>query len=80
MCDDDNARPPLPLGALGFGGLTPFYSGLTRDFGGAGPALDNATKVTYPGTPHSYFGRRATEFSAASADVRTRRLAFIQAA
>ena len=33
---------------LGFAGLIPFYSGLTRDFGGSGNALDNATKIAYP--------------------------------
>lgn len=103
--------------ALGFGGLIPFYSGLTRDFGGVGTALDNATKVaypveaffggadagipeaavseldakldtagikhtvtTYPGAPHSFFDRRATEFASASADAWARLLAFIQAA
>lgn len=33
---------------LGFAGLIPFYSGMSRDFGGAGTVLDNAEKVKYP--------------------------------
>jgi len=33
---------------LGLAGLIPFYSGVTRDFGGSGTVLDNATKVAYP--------------------------------
>jgi carboxymethylenebutenolidase len=33
---------------LGFAGLIPFYSGLTRDFGGSGNALDNAAQIAYP--------------------------------
>jgi carboxymethylenebutenolidase len=34
--------------ALGLAGLIPFYAGITRDFGGAGTALDHASKVAYP--------------------------------
>ena len=33
---------------LGLSGLIPFYAGVTRDFGGAGTALDHATQVVYP--------------------------------
>ena len=33
---------------LGFAGLIPFYAGVTRDFGGSGTILDNATRVSYP--------------------------------
>ncbi len=33
---------------FGFGGLVPFYAGMTRDFGGAGTVLDNAEKISYP--------------------------------
>jgi len=33
---------------LGFRGLIPFYAGMSREFGGRGTALDNATKVKYP--------------------------------
>jgi len=33
---------------LGLAGLIPFYAGLSRDFGGAGTALDNAPRVAYP--------------------------------
>lgn len=101
---------------LGFAGLIPFYAGLSRDFGGAGTALDHATKVAYPveaffggadagipeasvqeldgrldkagikhtvtvypGAPHSFFDRRAAEFTAASNDAWSRLLDFIQA-
>jgi carboxymethylenebutenolidase len=34
--------------------------------------------VTYPGAPHSFFDRRATEFAEASADAWTRMLGFIR--
>ncbi len=34
--------------ALDFAGLIPFYSGLTRDFGGRGTVLENAAQVRYP--------------------------------
>lgn len=63
-------------------------------FGGADPgipteqvaALDSALGtagvereiVTYPGAPHSFFDRKATEFADASADAWTRTLSFIQ--
>ena len=40
--------------ALGFAGLIPFYAGLSRDFGGAGTALENASKVAYP--VEAFFG------------------------
>jgi carboxymethylenebutenolidase len=33
---------------LGLAGLIPFYAGMTRDFGGAGTVLDNATKIASP--------------------------------
>lgn len=33
---------------LGVTGLIPFYAGMSRDFGGAGTALDLATQVKYP--------------------------------
>jgi carboxymethylenebutenolidase len=33
---------------LGFAGLIPFYAGITRDFGGSGTVLDNATRIAYP--------------------------------
>jgi carboxymethylenebutenolidase len=35
--------------------------------------------VIYPGAPHSFFDRRATEFADASADARRRVLGFIAA-
>lgn len=35
--------------------------------------------ITYPGAPHSFFDRKAAEFSAASADAWTRTLRFIAA-
>lgn len=99
---------------LGFAGLVPFYSGLTRAFGGQGTVLDNASKVAYPvlgffggadqgipesdvrkleesldaagvantitiypGAPHSFFDRRATEYAEASADSWQQMLSFI---
>jgi carboxymethylenebutenolidase len=34
--------------ALGFSGVIAFYAGLSRDIGGGGTALDQATKVVYP--------------------------------
>jgi carboxymethylenebutenolidase len=33
---------------LGFSGLIPFYAGMTRDFGGAGTVLANATRIASP--------------------------------
>ena len=33
---------------LGFSGLIPFYAGMSRDFGGTGTVLDNASRVAYP--------------------------------
>lgn len=100
---------------LGFAGLIPFYAGMSRDFGGAGTALDHGARIAYPvvgffggadqgipesavqeldrrldqagvahrltiypGAPHSFFDRRATEFADASADAWQRLLNFIR--
>jgi carboxymethylenebutenolidase len=99
---------------LGAAGLIPFYSGLSRAFGGKGTALEIASKVRYPvlglfggadqgipveqvhqleeklkeagvpekiiiypGAPHSFFDRRATEFAGASSDAWQRVINFI---
>ncbi len=100
--------------AFGFAGLVPFYAGLSRDFGGSGTVLDNASKVVYPvlglfggadagipesdvrqleekldaagvennitiypGAPHSFFDRKATDFADASDDAWRRILDFV---
>ena len=100
---------------FGFAGVVPFYAGLSREFGGAGTVLDNASKVEYPvlglfggadqgipqdqvrqleetldgigiehditiypGAPHGFFDRRATEFADASADAWQKVLTFIE--
>jgi carboxymethylenebutenolidase len=101
---------------LGLTGVIGFYSGMSRDFGGAGTLLDRASQIkypvlalfggadagipaeqverfdreldtagvphrviTYPGAPHSFFDRRASDFAEASADAWTQVLDFIAA-
>jgi carboxymethylenebutenolidase len=95
-------------------GVIAFYAGMSRDFGGAGTALEFASKVkapvlgmfggadqgispeqvaeldarldktgvphqiaTYPGAPHSFFDRKATEYAEASSDAWRRMLGWI---
>jgi carboxymethylenebutenolidase len=99
--------------SLGFTGLIPFYSGLSRNmgkgtvleladqvrypvlglYGGADPGIPEADinkldeqldktsveheLVIYPGAPHSFFDRRATEYAEASSDAWRRMIEFI---
>ena len=86
----DPARYPDPLGLAGvirnpvlglYGGADPsipadkiaqFAAALTQ-------AKVDHQFITYPGAPHSFFDRKAAEFSEASADAWARSLAFIAA-
>ena len=99
---------------FGLAGVIAFYAGMSRDFGGAGTALDHASAaktpvlglfggadagipsaqveelearldqagvaheiVTYPGAPHSFFDRKASDYAEASADAWRRMLEWI---